>query len=128
VAGLQALAEKQPRISVSADGKKIEGELALLGNGKFYGGPFDIFPGADLSDGLLDACVFPRVNVPSLLGLAPGFIVRRKLSEHRVQRLRAERIELSSETPAAFELDGEWIGNLPAAFSVERQKLRVVVP
>ena len=128
VAGLQALAEKQPRISVSADGKKLEGELALIGNGKFYGGPFDIFPGANLSDGQLDACVFPRVNVPTLLRLVPGFLLRRKLSEHRVCRLRAERFEVTSELPAAFELDGEWIGHLPANFSVERQKLRVVVP
>ena len=128
VAGLQALVEKQPRICVSAGGKKLEGELALVGNGKFYGGPFDIFPGADLRDGLLDACVFPSVNATALLGLAPGFIVRRKLSEHRVQRLRSEKIELTSETPAAFELDGEWIGNLPATFSVEQKKLRVVVP
>jgi diacylglycerol kinase family enzyme len=38
------------------------------------------------------------------------------------------KIELSSETPAAFELDGEWVGNLPATFSVEPQKLRVVIP
>jgi diacylglycerol kinase family enzyme len=29
---------------------------------------------------------------------------------------------------AAFELDGEWAGLLPATFSVEREKLRVVVP
>ena len=128
VAGLQALAEKQPQISASADGQKISGELALLGNGKLYGGPFDIFPEADLRDGLLDACVFPSVGVPALLRLAPGFIARRKLSEQRVQRLRAEKIELTSETPAAFELDGEWIGNLPATFSVEREKLRVIVP
>ena len=128
VAGLQAVAEKQTRIEVRADGKIIAGELVLFGNGKLYGGPFDIFPGADLSDGLLDACTFPRVNVPSLLRLAPGFIARRKLSEHRVQRLRAEKFELTSETPAAFELDGEWIGHLPATFSVERRKLRVVIP
>ena len=128
VAGLQALAEKQPRITVSADGKKLEGELALLGNGRFYGGSFEIFPGANLSDGLLDACVFPSVNVPTLLRLVPGFVLRRKLSEHRVRRLRAEKIEVTSEVPAAFELDGEWIGHLPAIFSVVRQKLRVVVP
>ena len=31
-------------------------------------------------------------------------------------------------TAAAFELDGEWIGKLPATFSVAPQKLRVVVP
>ncbi|MBW8864983.1 MAG: diacylglycerol kinase family lipid kinase [Verrucomicrobia bacterium] len=128
VAGLQALMEKQSLISVQANGKKLEGELALLGNGRLYGGPFDIFPGANLSDGLLDACIFPKVDVPSLLGLAPGFLARRKLSEHRVQRLRAEKIEMTSETRAAFELDGEWIGYLPVTFSLQRQQLRVVVP
>ena len=128
VAGLQALAEKQPRITVSADGKMLDGELALLGNGKFYGGPYEIFPGADLDDGLLDACVFPRVNFLSLLRLAPGFVLRRKLSEKLVGRVRAEKFELACETPAAFELDGEWVGNLPATFSVGQKKLRVIVP
>jgi diacylglycerol kinase (ATP) len=128
VAGLQALVEKQPCITVRADGQSVTGELALLGNGKFYGGPFEIFPGARLQDGLLDACVFPGVNVPALLRLAPGFLTRKKLSEHRVRRLRAATIELTSETPAAFELDGEWVGYLPATFSIEPEKLRVVVP
>ncbi|HEY2328372.1 MAG TPA: diacylglycerol kinase family protein [Verrucomicrobiae bacterium] len=128
VAGLQALAEKQPQLCASADGKKIAGELALLGSGKFYGGPFHIFPGADLRNGFLDACVFPKVNAGALLRLAPGFIARRKLSEPLVQRLRAEKIELTSASPAAFELDGEWVGHLPATFSVEREKLRVVAP
>lgn len=128
VAGLQAVAEKQAHIEVRANGEKIAGELALFGNGKLYGGPFDIFPGAELSDGLLDACTFPSVSVTSLLRLAPGFIARRKLSEQRVQRLRAAKFELTSTTPTAFELDGEWIGHLPVTLSVERQKLRVVVP
>lgn len=128
VAGFQALAEKQARITASGGGKKVEGELVLLGNGKLYGGSFDIFPGADLQDGRLDVCAIPKVNLSSLIKLAPGFIARRQLSEHRVQRLQAERIELTSEMPAAFELDGEWVGQLPAVFSVERQKLRVVAP
>jgi len=128
VAGLQALVEKQPRITVRADGKTLDGELALLGNGKFYGGPFDIFPGANLNDGLLDACIFPRVNLQALLGLAPGFLLNRKFSEEKVRRLRAAKMELTSESPAAFELDGEWVGKLPVTFTIEREKLRVVVP
>lgn len=128
VAGFQALAEKQPRLRVRADGKTIEGELALLGNGKFYGGPFDIFPGADLSNGRLDVCVFPRVKAGALLRLAPSFVMRRKFPEQHVLRLGATKIELASDSPAAFELDGEWIGHLPATFSVEPKKLRVVIP
>ena len=128
VAGLQALTEKQADIAATAGGKKISGELVLLGNGRFYGGSFEIFPEAGLCDGQLEVCAFPKVDLPALLKLAPGFLARRKLSEHRVARLRGETIELTSATPAAFELDGEWIGHLPATFSVERQKLRVIVP
>src|SRR5580698_5268615 len=128
VAGFQALAEKQSRISVSVNGQKVEGELVLLGNGKFYGGPFEIFPGAAMNDGLLDACVIPKLSLMTLLRLAPGFLLRRKLPEKRVGRVRAQKLELTSEPPAAFELDGEWVGYLPATFSVELKKLRVVVP
>jgi YegS/Rv2252/BmrU family lipid kinase len=128
VAGFQALAEKQTRICVSANGKKIEGELVLVGNGKYYGGPFEIFPGAVLNDGLLDACAFPSLSLLALLRLAPEFLLRRRLSEKRVGRVRAQKLELTSEPPAAFELDGEWVGCLPATFSVEQKKLRVVVP
>ena len=128
VAGFQALTEKQARITAKADGKEISGELLLLGNGRFYGGPFEIFPDAGLCDGWLDACAFPKVDVSLLTRLAPKFLLQRKLAEAHVQRLNAGKIELTSESPAAFELDGEWIGNLPATFSVERQKLRVVIP
>jgi diacylglycerol kinase family enzyme len=72
--------------------------------------------------------VFPRVNLPAFLGLAPGFLLRRKFAEEKVRRLRAAKLELTSDSPAAFELDGEWAGKLPVTFAVERQKLRVVVP
>lgn len=128
VAGFRALAERQARIAVRANGKALEGELILIGNGRFYGGSFEILPGADLRDGVLDVCVFPRVNLPTLLGCIPHFLLRQKLPESTVRRLSVERFELTSETPAAFELDGEWVGNLPVTFSVERDKLRVAVP
>lgn len=128
VAGIQALMEKQPRLRVAVDGQALEGELALMGNGKLYGGPFACFPGATLADGLLDVCVFPSVSFPSLLRLAPGLLLRRALPEGLVRRARGRSLEVSCETPAAFELDGEWAGQLPATFSVEPKKLRVVVP
>ena len=128
VAGFQALVEKQPRVRARANGQSIAGEFALFGNGRFYGGPFDVFPGASLDDGKLDACIFPSVKFSSLLRLAPGLLLRRRLSESRVHRLRETKIEVTAESPVAFELDGEWVGHLPATFSVEPKKLRVAVP
>ena len=145
VAGLKALREKETAnrggtgVSpcVANDGGEthgrdaratgnFSGELVLVGNGKFYGGTFEIFPGADLRDGMLDICVLPRVNWPTLLRCAPGFVARRRLPEKLVRRFRAAAFELTSDTPAAFELDGELAGKLPVKFSVEREKLRVV--
>jgi diacylglycerol kinase (ATP) len=128
VAGFQALQETQPELRITSGGQTVTGELALLGNGRLYGGPFEIFPGAQLDDGRLHACVFPRVNTPSLMRLVPGLLLRKKFSEPLVRRVAGKTLELSSNIPAAFELDGEWVGQLPATFSVEPKKLRVVVP
>jgi len=128
VAGLKALAERKTRITVQTGSENLSGELVLLGNGKLYGGDFQIFTAADLRDGRLDVCVFPRVNFWTLLRVAPGLLWRKKISEKFVRRLAAEEITLTGEGPAAFELDGEWAGKLPVTFSVARGKLRVVVP
>ena len=144
IAGLKALCEKKPEIMVArASGPcvsnpegtcrqearaTISGELVLVGNGRFYAGSFAILPYADLRDGVLDICVLPRADWWTLLRCAPGLLLRGKLSASVVQHLSAETFELTSETAAAFELDGEWVGKLPATFSIEREKLRVGVP
>ena len=126
IAGLKALRENKPQITVCAGGQKFTGELVLVGNGKFYGGPFEIFPKADLSNGMLDVCVLPRFNWLTLLRCAPSLLARRKLPEKPVRRFRAAAFELSSDVAASFELDGELAGKLPVKFSVAREKLRVI--
>ena len=128
IAGLRALSEVKPKITVRADGQTLTGELILIGNGKYYGGSYDIFPGAGWHDGRLDVCVLPRVDLPILLRCLPNFLLRQKLPEKMVYRVRTTHFELTSDAKAAFELDGEWVGHLPAKFSVEREKLRVAVP
>jgi len=126
IAGLKALCETQPEITVRTNEQILTGELVLIGNGRFYGGPFGIFPQGDLRNGLLEICVFPRVTWLTLLCCAPSLLFRQKLPENLVRRVRAGTFDVAGGTSTAFELDGEWIGCLPAAFSVERERLRVV--
>lgn len=128
IAGLKALREKKPRITVHANGRSAVGELVLVGNGRLYGGSFAILPRADLCDGVLDICVLPRVNWWTLLRCGPGLLLSGKLPTSAVQHLSAATFELTSDTPAAFELDGDWVGKLPVTFAIEREKLRVAVP
>lgn len=127
-AGLKALREKKPRVVLHANGQRLAGELILIGNGHFYGGPFAVFPQANLRDGFLDICVLQQVNWLTLFRCVPSLLVRRKLPSGLVQRLRTANFELAGDTPIPFELDGEWAGHLPVTFSIERERLRVIVP
>ena len=128
VAGLKALAGKLPQIRAVSGAQSSAGELVLIGNGRLYGGNYEISPQADLRDGLLDVCVFPRAGWLTLGRCALPLLVRGKIPAASVQRFQAETFTLTSEFAAPFELDGELIGQLPATFSIERNRLRVLVP
>ena len=71
VAGLKALLGDQSKITATGGGHSVTGEQVLIGNGRFYGGPFRVFPQADLRDGRLDVCVFPRVTWLTLARCGP---------------------------------------------------------
>jgi YegS/Rv2252/BmrU family lipid kinase len=128
IAGLKALREPQPKITVRTDDRNVRGEFVLVGNGRLYGGPVNTFPQADLCDGLLDICVLPRLNWRTLLRCCPNLLVCRKLPATVVENLQAARFEVTGETKTGFELDGEWVGHLPVSFSVERARLCVIAP
>ncbi len=128
IAGWKALRERQPKITVRAGGQSVTGEFVLAGNGRFYGGPVSAFPQADLRDGILDICILPRLNWWTLMRCAPGLLTNRKPPASVAQFIQASQFDLAGEPQTAFELDGEWVGHLPATFSVERERLRVVIP
>ncbi len=128
IAGLKALRENKPVVTVHVDGQSATGELVVVGNGRFYGGSFALLPQADLRDGVLDICVVPQISWMALLRSAPGLLLRGKLPASVAQHFSAASFELTGESSAAFELDGEWVGKLPVTFAIEREKLRVMAP
>ncbi|MGN6555509.1 MAG: diacylglycerol/lipid kinase family protein [Verrucomicrobiota bacterium] len=128
IAGLSALLQPQSRITVSDGSLSTTGELVLIGNGRLYGGQFALFPGADLRDGQLEVCVFPRVNWRTLARCGPGLLVKGILPPGITENFQTPAFTLTCPTPAALELDGELVGHLPARFSIQRSALRVIVP
>ena len=127
-AGLKAILEKKPMLVVTRGESKLEGQLVLVGNGRLYGGDFATFHEAQMDDGKLDVCVFPRTNFFTLLRCAMPLLLAGKLPERAVRRFQAAEFELTGPTNASFELDGELVGQLPVKFAVARQQLRVIVP
>ncbi len=128
IAGLKALMSKPADITVSTGEKTVMGQLVLIGNGRLYGGPFQVFPQADLRDGLLDVCVFPRANWWTLLRCGLPLLLYKKLPEVQVTRFQTEALTLSAASPTPFEIDGEAGGQLSARVTVKQNVLRVLVP
>ena len=128
VAGLRALTESHSSLSVSDGMTQLSGQLVLVGNGRLYGGNFHVFPRAALTDGLLEVCVFPRVNWRVLIRCATSLLLTGKLPEKAVTRLRVKSFELVGPSSVWTEVDGELAGPLPATFSMLPKALRVLVP
>jgi diacylglycerol kinase (ATP) len=126
-AGIQAVREQQPVITVEA-GNRVSGELVLLGNGRFYGGSFAVFPAACLQDGLLDICVIEKLTAARVVELALGIVTGRLYRFCPALHLHSSSVRLSSSTRVLLQLDGENAGELPVTFSVLPKVLRVVVP
>ncbi len=128
LAGLRALAGAQSRITVAGGGHSATGGLVLIGNGRLYGGELRVFPQADLRDGLLEVCVFPRVSWLTLARCGPSLLLRGTIPASLTQVFQAESLTLSSPSRTPLETDGELVGLLPAKFSLQRSRLRVIVP
>ncbi len=141
VAGFKALAETKTSIIASASGpgtgETAQGELILIGNGRYYGGHFNLFPKADLRDGLLDVTVFPRVNWETLIRSGWGWLTDQIHSAAGCQTFQAPTFTLNSQVtspgaanppPVPLQLDGDNVGHLPAKFTVRPKLLRVLVP
>jgi diacylglycerol kinase (ATP) len=129
-AGIKALSKEHPPVEISVNGSGTlgSGVAVLVGNGRFYGGPFALFPKARLDDGLLDICVFETVGYWDVLRYGQGVLRGAHINLGDVKYFQTETLTCRVSGPTPFELDGEDVGNAPVTFSVVPRVLRVVVP
>lgn len=127
-AGLKAMTEEQAMLTISDGTRTATGQLVLVGNGRRYGGEFQIFPDAEVTDGWLHACVFPQVDWRTLIRSGFTLLLTKKLPRTSVIRLRAKSFTLIGQATRHFEVDGELGLPLPARFNLQPAGLRVLVP
>ncbi len=113
------------------DGKKIEGNFlfALAANGKWYGGGYKGAPDAILDDGLLDLVLIKSVSIIKLLTLINTY---KRGEHHKLKKigifLKAKRMEVISEHPAALNRDGEITMVNRAVFEIVPSAIRFICP
>lgn len=128
---LKVLLKKQPTLLLRCEenGEK-KGTSILLGNGKFYGGAFPFFPDATLDDGHLHVLLFKHHHFWELLGNFPALLLGQPRSLRTVQYFKTKELAITPQDPRfkiPFELDGEMVSHLPIKFSIEMQRLPVLV-
>ncbi len=118
----------QVEVSVNGSGPRAAGAAVLVGNGRFYGGPFALFPKARMDDGLLDVCVFENCGYLDVLRYGQGILRGAHIDLGDVEYFQVERLVCNAPQTTPFQLDGEDSGDAPVTFSILPRALQVIVP
>ena len=123
----QVAGEKPPPVTLeSADGTMRNGSFVLMGNGRFYGGPFAMFRRGSPCDGLIDVLVFRNQSPWDLLRYMHAILTGQQDSLRDVEYFQTTSLSLRSESPVPYELDGEMAGYLPLTLRVKKAALPVL--
>jgi len=128
ISGFRTVARGLPRLTVTADGRRCEGCFVFIGNGRFYGGSYRMFPEARLDDGMLEVCVFEGGRVLDVLRYLPRVLTASHPKLADVHYFKARNVRVESPQPTPMEVDGELWENCPVEFSAEPGALRVLTP
>jgi diacylglycerol kinase (ATP) len=99
----------------------------VVSNGRFVAAGIPVAPQSKLDDGLLDVMIAPATTIPQLALLVPQVLLGRHTESDLLLFRKATRLEIESDPPMSFNVDGELIGDAPAAFEVLPRALEVVV-
>lgn len=99
----------------------------VVGNGRFIAGGLPIAPDADPSDGWLDIILVPKRPVREMALVVAEIVLGKHLSSNAIIFRRARKIAVRSRPGMWFNVDGELVGNAPAAFQIIPRALNFVV-
>jgi len=125
----QVAGAKPPLVRLhDAEGMKRVASFLLIGNGRYYGGPFKMFRQGSPSDGLIDVLLFRNQSPWDLLRYMHAILIGQHAGLEDVEYFQTSSLRVESEEPVPFELDGEMAGYIPLTFGLERDVLRVLAP
>lgn len=106
---------------------ELETYNIVIANGRFVAAGIPVAPQARLDDGLLDVMISPATTIPQLALLVPQVLLGRHTESDLLLFRKVTSIEVESDPPMSFNVDGELIGDEPARFVVLPRALDVIV-
>jgi YegS/Rv2252/BmrU family lipid kinase len=127
VSGLMELAAyRPPSIRVKTDRGDITGTSAIIGNARGYGGTFHVTPEADITQPILDLCLFRGRGRMDIMKYAFGVVTKRHLKYGDVHYEKCSVLEVSSSERVHIQVDGDYFGTLPSKIHTADAGLSII--
>jgi diacylglycerol kinase (ATP) len=107
---------------------RLRCSFAVVGNGPYYGGNFNVCPGAVLDDGLFSISVYRDFSKLELLCHFWSISGGRRRYSPKMEMFTAQGVEIRSRRGLSVHVDGQLIGTTPVRFEVLPQALKVIAP
>ena len=123
----QIIGRPSPALRIQfEDGLESSGCFVLIGNGRFYGGPFSLFQNARNDDGLLDLMIFKHQSYLDIFRYLQGVLMGNHTDLPDIEYRQVRSARISSDEPIPLELDGDVTGATPVHFQIAPKRLRVI--
>lgn len=102
--------------------------LAVISNGRYYGGQLCIAPQARIDDGLLDLCLVRKTGYVPTTALAVKVFFRKHLGHKTICSASCTEVFVNAPESIPVHIDGEVCGSLPAKVGVRPRALGILAP
>jgi diacylglycerol kinase (ATP) len=126
--GIEPLKRRRRRFRGPKRGVRLRCSLVVIGNGPYYGGNFNVCPGALLDDGLFSIGVYRDFSKLELVRHFWSISGGHRHYNPKMEMFEAKRVEISSGRRLSVHVDGHPIGTTPVRFGVLPKALRVITP
>lgn len=130
MAGLRQIRAFRDTVTVHADGQPDrEAAYVLAGNGRLYGGPFELFPDARTDDQLIDVVLVEQHGFRSLGRLLQAFVLGgyRGLPGLHYFQTKAMTVHGAGGNAVPVEVDGDFSSHTPVTIRCAPYPLRVLI-
>jgi diacylglycerol kinase (ATP) len=102
--------------------------LIIVSNGISVGGFEKLAPLADLSDGLLDVLIIPKMSISEYIHIVTLALKGQHIKDSRVIYFQTDQLDIKTSSTLKLNMDGEWAGDITGRFEVLPNHLEVFLP
>ncbi|HPW52982.1 MAG TPA: diacylglycerol kinase family lipid kinase [Erysipelotrichaceae bacterium] len=118
------------RFKMTVDGKVYEEDtiMVAVSNGQFYGGMFNAFPDADLTDGIFDICYIRPMSLARLISLIGKYAKGTHRNEKECSCFSGTDVHIEFDREIYVQVDGENKAVKKAHIEMNKGKLKYRAP